>query len=121
LDAWNEIKAGETLRLTLKMKDSATKQAVDLTGASAICHIRKTVKSAEILASPTITITDAENGEMELVVNRTQSLSLPTTGRTFDQMDEYVWEAFITYANGDTECIFDDSLFVRPSGEQVVE
>lgn len=51
---WNiTLKAGTTLHEIFKIKEEETKKVVDITGATAICQIRKTTKSPDVLGGPT--------------------------------------------------------------------
>ena len=116
INTWNKtIKAGETLRERFKLKDEDTKLPIAIAGATAICQIRKTTKSAESIGEPTIRIIDAANGEMEIEFLAELTAALPTTGMSVKQEDVWQWDAFITYADGSTECLWDGEFRVRPS------
>ena len=115
INTWNKtIKAGETLRERFKLKDEETKQPIDITGATAVCQIRKTTKSQEILGEPTIRNIDAASGEMEIEFLAELTAALPTTGMAVNQEDIWQWDAFITYADGSVECLWDGEFRVRP-------
>jgi hypothetical protein len=111
---WNiTIKAGETLRETFKLKNDDG-SPVKLTGATGVCQIRKNARSAEALASPSLTVIDADNGEMKVELAAAISRTLPTTGVSITQEDAWVWDAFITYSDGTVECLWDGEFRVRP-------
>ena len=109
-----EIKQGETLRESFWLKQEDTKEPVNITGATAVCQVRKSSKAAAVLASPAITIQDAAAGQLQVYCAADIIAALPTTGAGFDQPDVWFWDAFITYANGDTECLWDGEFRVRP-------
>lgn len=111
---WNiTIKAGETFRERFMLKQEDGKP-VDLTGATALCQIRKTAASGEVLAAPRISIIDAESGVMEIELSSCNSGALPTTGISCSQEDAWAWDAFIFYADGSSECLWDGEFRVRP-------
>ena len=114
MNQWNiAIKAGETLRETVKIKQNDG-SPVDITGATAVCQIRKTAKSVDVLASPTITIIDGANGEMQVLLAAATTGLMPTTGITCAQEDSWVWDAFITYIDTSVECLWDEAFKISP-------
>ena len=112
---WNlTIKAGETLRESFMLKEEETKAAINLTGATAICQLRKTAKATEVLATPKITILDAVNGEAQVELSADITSAFPTSGVSCNQEDVWWWDAFITSAYGSRDCLWDGEFKVRP-------
>ena len=83
-----------------------------------MCQIRKTAQSDEILGTPILSIVDAVNGKIGLDFGLSNSQALPTTGLSLDQLDVWVWDAFIFYADGSSECLWEGKFKVSPRVSQ---
>ena len=74
----NRIFCGATYSYGVTLKDG-TGTAINLTGASLASQIRKTQASSDILASFSVTVTDAANGKATLSLTAAQTSALPAT------------------------------------------
>ncbi len=76
-----EIRRGDTFSEThtLSLKSaSGTLTPIDITGYTFLGQIRESSESADVLATFTITITDAEEGEFEVVLSAATTAALET-------------------------------------------
>ena len=67
---------------------------VDCTGWSGLAQIRKTAKDPVVLASISVTFPSA--GIVRFALTDAQTLSLPTTGRTYADIESYAWDCLLT-------------------------
>lgn len=74
----NRIFAGATYTYGVTFKDGAN-AAINLTGCTLASQIRKTQAATDVLATWTITVTDAANGKATLSLSPTITTSMPVT------------------------------------------
>lgn len=107
------INAGATWLVTLMLKDESG-NPIDITGAEGRSQIRKTAKSADVLASPKVEVVDAVTGKLEISLTADETSALPTTGTNHLQMDSWVYDVVLTYLGGTVERIINGSVRVSP-------
>lgn len=84
---------GATFKRIIRLTDS-TPTAIDLTGATVRMHVRSTISDADTLielteANGRATVTDAENGEVTLLISATDTAALSFSKAVYDLEIEY--------------------------------
>lgn len=102
-----DIAQGETWVLTVTLaEDDGT--AIDISGGSGQCQIR-TQPGGQVLASPTVTVTDGAAGEFELSLTYTQTAALAFStayydvALTYNSIRQYPIEGRVTLKRRITE------------------
>jgi hypothetical protein len=89
------IKRGDTLSVTLTIRDGVTKDPIDFTGCSYRAQVRLTKDSTTVIADLTVNELDAAAGELEIYYAAEDSAELPssTTPRA-------EWDLEVTFPGG---------------------
>lgn len=79
-----EIEQGVDRVIAITLKDKLTGLPLDLTGWTFQMQIREKYTSTSVLYSPTINITSAIDGEIEIVLTDTATAALPAKSLVYD-------------------------------------
>lgn len=79
-----EVEQGVDRVIAITLKDQATGLAIDVTGWTFELQIREKYTSTTVLYSPTINITSAIDGEIEIVLTDTATAALPVKSLVYD-------------------------------------
>jgi hypothetical protein len=89
------LKRGDTLSVTLTLRDGLTKAPIDLTGCTYRAQVRSTKDSPTVLAELTVNELDAAAGQLELHYDAVDSAELPST--TIPRAE---WDLEVTFPGG---------------------
>lgn len=103
------IDQGTTFRITFRWEAGEPPTPVDLTGCSALMHIRARVRDA----LPAVVASTA-NGKLTLGASGNIDLVLTVADTTLLTMKEGVYDLEVTMANGDVERLVSGKVFVSP-------
>ncbi len=79
-----EIEQGVDRVIEITLKDKLTELPINITGWTFQMQIRERYTSTSVLYSPTVTITDAINGEITITLTATATAALPPKALVYD-------------------------------------
>lgn len=106
-DEWSRV-------LTLR-SGSATGPAIDLTGSTLSCDIRKTPGGA-VLASPPVSVQNAAAGQVLIIIDEALSNSLSAGVYDGDEAGQYRMSLRMNDALGQTRTLLEVALQLLPGG-----
>lgn len=107
------IEQGSNFSLVVRLKDDSG-NALDLTGYTMRGQIRASCASATTIIALTCTNTDPTLGQFSCTLTAAQTTALVTTGATFDEYVEYVYDVEIVSAGGVVTRVLNGAAFLSP-------
>ena len=96
-------------------RDSNKSDPVNLNGYSnPRMQIRNAANSNTIIANPTISIIDVANGCLLATLTAVQTGAIQTSGQTYSNVSNYVYDILIDDPSGETVRLFNDYAKVSP-------
>lgn len=103
------IDQGTTFRITFRWEAGEPATPVDLTGCSALMHIRARMRDASPIVSAS-----TSNGKLTVDANGNINLILTVADTTLLNMKEGVYDLEVTLTNGDVERLVAGKVYVSP-------
>lgn len=109
------IEQGATFKRKLLFKDSLN-APIDLTGDSFAGQIRKSASDPTIISSFTCTITNAAQGEVEILLTDAQTSAIPVKASTSPEREvtEYAYDIERTITGGTKQRVLEGVASVSP-------
>jgi hypothetical protein len=91
----------------------------DLTGYQGRCEIRRLPNDAAAVISTTVVLTqidpaDPLGWQITSTLTATQTGTIPTTGKTHDDLERYIYDLEVYHAGGDVKRLVQGPAFVSP-------
>jgi uncharacterized protein YcfL len=109
------VEQGATYSATITV-NNANGSPYDLTGCSVASQIRQTYSSEQVLVTPTVTIANAEAGQISFVLSASQTASLkvkPADGPE-KRTTSYVYDILVTLADSTKLRLIEGLIEVSP-------
>lgn len=107
------IEQGTTFELALAIKNTDGSPK-DLTGYTISGSIRTSAVSATVVEDFTCTITSAAAGLVTVGLTDSETSGIPTSGSTYDEYTEYVYDIETESGSGVIERLLNGKVFVSP-------
>lgn len=103
------------IAVSIAEMDKLVKTPFDLTGFTGKCSIKEKAGDDVALAEPTVTITDAANGQFKMVLSSELTANIPTNGKAFNKVSQYQYDVYLTDSNSNSYRALQGMVEVSPS------
>jgi hypothetical protein len=107
------IEQGTSFSMVVTFEDS-NGDPINLSGYSGRGQIRAAATATSVLASFTVTITDAANGEVTIALDPEDSSAIPVKGKNYSEKTEYVYDIELYTVGGEVIRLLNGKASISP-------